>query len=81
MALIGIRVDGRRLFEAAREIAAFEEVIYLVLSTGNFDILVEVMCRDNSHLLRFISESLSAVEGVRDTESFIYLHIVKEAYI
>jgi Lrp/AsnC family transcriptional regulator for asnA, asnC and gidA len=81
MALIGVRVDGRRLFEAAREIAAFEEVIYLVLSTGNFDILVEVMCRDNGHLLQFISENLSAVEGVRDTESFIYLHIVKEAYI
>jgi Lrp/AsnC family transcriptional regulator for asnA, asnC and gidA len=81
MALIGVRVDGRRLFEAASEIAAFEEVIYLVLSTGDFDILVEVMCRDNTHLLRFISENLSSVEGVRDTESFVYLHIVKEAYI
>jgi Lrp/AsnC family transcriptional regulator for asnA, asnC and gidA len=81
MALIGVRVDGRRLFEAAREIAAFEEVIYLVLSTGNYDVLVEVMCRDNAHLLRFISENLSSVEGVRETESFIYLQIVKELYI
>ncbi|MDD3827843.1 MAG: Lrp/AsnC family transcriptional regulator [Anaerolineaceae bacterium] len=81
VALIGVRVDGSRLREIAREIAAFKEVIYLVLCAGSFDILVEVVCRDNAHLLRFLSENLRALEGVRATETFVYLEIVKETYL
>lgn len=81
MALIGIKADGNRLHEIARQIASFEEVIYLVLCTGSYDLLAEVICHDNAHLLRFLTERLYAVKGVRDTETFIYLDIVKEVYI
>ena len=81
MALIGIRADGNRLREIARQLASFEEIIYLVICTGTYDILIEVICRDNAHLLQFLTERLRAVEGVRDTETFIYLEIVKEAYL
>jgi Lrp/AsnC family transcriptional regulator for asnA, asnC and gidA len=81
VALIGVRVDGSRLREIAREIAAFQEVIYLVLCAGSYDILVEVVCRDNAHLLRFLSENLRSLEGVRHTETFVYLEIVKETYV
>ncbi|MFZ5918398.1 MAG: Lrp/AsnC family transcriptional regulator [Chloroflexota bacterium] len=80
MALIGVRVDGSRLREIGQQIAAFEEVIYLVLTTGTYDILAEVICRNNAHLLEFLTERLRAVEGVRNTETFTYLEIVKEAY-
>ena len=81
MALIGVRADGNRLREIARQLASFEEIIYLVICTGTYDILVEVICRDNAHLLQFLTERLRAVEGVRDTETFIYLEIVKEVYL
>ncbi len=81
VALIGVRVDGNRLRDIAREIAAFKEVIYLVLCAGSYDILVEVVCRDNAHLLRFLSEDLRSLDGVRHTETFIYLEIVKETYL
>lgn len=81
MTLVGIKVDGDRLHEVARQIAAFEEVIYLVLCTGAYDILAEVVCRDNADLLHFLAKRLRAVEGVRDTESFVYLDIVKEIYM
>ena len=81
MALIGVRADGNRLREIARQLASFEEIIYLVICTGTYDILAEVICRDNAHLLQFLTERLRAVEGVRDTETFIYLEIVKEAYL
>jgi len=81
MAQIGIRADNRRLREVVRQIAAFEEVIYLVLCTGPYEILVEVVCRDNAHLLEFLTEDLGAVDGIRSTETFLYLEIVKEAYI
>lgn len=81
MTLVGIKVDGHRLHEVARQVAAFEEVIYLVLCTGAYDMLAEVVCRDNADLLQFLAERLHAVEGIRDTESFVYLDIVKEIYM
>ena len=80
MANIGIKVDGRRLYEIAEQIAEFEEVIYLVLTAGAYDLLAEVICRDNAHLLDFLTNRLYAVDGVRETETFMYLQIVKEVY-
>ncbi len=81
MTLIGIKVEGNRLREVAHQVADFEEVIYLVLCTGAYDILVEVVCHDNTDLLQFLTERLRAVEGIRDTQSFVYLDIVKEIYV
>jgi Lrp/AsnC family transcriptional regulator for asnA, asnC and gidA len=80
MALIGIKVEGSRLNEVVDKIASFEEVVYMVLLTGSYDLSVEVVCRDNEHLLNFLKEKLHAVEGIRDTETFVYLQIVKEIY-
>jgi Lrp/AsnC family transcriptional regulator for asnA, asnC and gidA len=81
MALIGVRADGNRLREIAHQIASFEEVIYLVICTGTYDLLVEAVCRESTHLLQFLTDRLRAVEGVRSTETFTYLEIIKEAYI
>jgi Lrp/AsnC family transcriptional regulator for asnA, asnC and gidA len=81
MTLIGIKVDGQRLTEVAKEVAAFEEVVYLVICTGSYDLLAEVVCRDNEEFLRFLTERLRAVTGIRDTETFVYLDIAKEIYI
>src|SRR5512138_3222672 len=80
MAMIGIRVDGSKLLEVAEKISKFDEVIYQVISSGRFDIFAEVVCRDHEDLLRFISEKLSTVDGVRESESFMHLKIVKEVY-
>ena len=80
MAMIGIRVDGSKLLEAAEKIAKLEEVIYLVVASGRFDLFAEVVCRDHDHLLEFISAKLSPIEGVRESESFMHLKIVKEIY-
>ncbi|MCK5646491.1 MAG: Lrp/AsnC family transcriptional regulator [Anaerolineales bacterium] len=80
MAHIGVKVNVNRLQEIADRIATFEEVIYLVLVTGSYDLFIEAVCRDKNHLMDFLMKKLHAVEGVRDTETFIYLHIVKESY-
>lgn len=81
MAMVGVSVDGDRLVETAHEIAAFEEVIYLVICTGTHDLLVEVLCRDSDHLLEFLTKRLRSVKGVRTTETYTYLRIVKELYL
>jgi Lrp/AsnC family transcriptional regulator, regulator for asnA, asnC and gidA len=80
MAMIGIRADGSKLLDVAEKISKLEEVIYLVVSSGRFDIFAEVVCRDHEDLLRFITEKLSTIDGVRESESFLHLKIVKEVY-
>ncbi len=80
MAMIGIRTDGERMLEVAEKVSAFEEVIYLIVVSGRFDIMCEVVCRDHAHLLRFLTEKLYKVEGVRESESFMHLKIQKEVY-
>ncbi|MCP4142470.1 MAG: Lrp/AsnC family transcriptional regulator [Chloroflexi bacterium] len=80
MAQIGVKADVNRLEEIAEEIAKFEEVIYLVLLTGSYDLHVEVICKDKTHLLKFLTKKLHAVEGVKEAETFMYLRIAKENY-
>ena len=80
MALSGIRTDGNKMLEVAEEISKLKEVVYLVVVSGRFDIVAEVVCRDHEDLLKFITEKLYAIEGVREVETFMHLKIVKEIY-
>jgi Lrp/AsnC family transcriptional regulator for asnA, asnC and gidA len=80
MALIGIKVEGDKLMEVADKVAALEEVIYLILVSGAYDIIAEIVCRDQNHLLQFLTERLYKIEGIRESESFMHLKIVKEVY-
>jgi len=80
MAMVGIRTDGRRMLEAAELIAALPEVVYLIVVSGQYDLMAEVFCRDPEELLRFITGKLYAIEGVREAESFMHLKIIKEVY-
>ena len=80
MALIGVRCQGDQLLEAANAIADLPEVIYVVVTAGAFDLLIEAVCRDNEALLQFLAEKLRKVVGVTSTETFVYLRIVKQSY-
>jgi Lrp/AsnC family transcriptional regulator for asnA, asnC and gidA len=80
MAVIGIHADGDKLLEVAEQMAALDEVIYVVVVSGHFDIIAEVACRDRADLLRFLTEKLHGITGVRDTETFMHLRIIKEVY-
>ncbi len=79
-ALIGIRCEPGRMIAVAEALAALPEVDYVVVTTGRYDILIEVVSADNEGLLRFLTEGLQAIEGVRDTETFTYLRLVKQTY-
>lgn len=79
MALVGIRADGD-LTKTADALAAVPEVIYVVLTTGSFDLLVELVCADHEHLLKLLNERIRSVPGVTRTETFTYLRVVKETY-
>ena len=78
--MIGIRTDGRKMMEVANKIAKFDEVVYIVATSGRYDLMLEVFCQDHEDMFNFMTEKLAKVDGVRETESFIYLKIVKEIY-
>jgi Lrp/AsnC family transcriptional regulator for asnA, asnC and gidA len=78
-AMIGLTVEGdtRKVADA---VAAFEEVVYVVLTAGSLDVLVEVVVEDDEHLLDLLNNKIRAIDGVRDTQTFLYLRIHKETY-
>ncbi len=74
------RLTASELLEIADKIATLDEVIYLIVVSGAYDIFAEIVCRDQNHLLQFLTERLHKIEGVREAESFMHLKIVKEVY-
>jgi Lrp/AsnC family transcriptional regulator for asnA, asnC and gidA len=79
-ALIGLKVEAVKLEEIAQKIAALDEVTYLVVTAGRFDLMCEVVCEDNDHLLRVLTEDLAKIRGIRSTETLVELRFVKESY-
>jgi Lrp/AsnC family transcriptional regulator for asnA, asnC and gidA len=64
--------------KVARQISKSPEVSFLALTSGEFDMEVDVMCRDNDHLMDFV-EKISCIEGVHQTRTTIYFKVFKYA--
>ena len=78
-AMIGIRVSGP-VEPAADAIAELDEVDYVVVTAGSFDVLAEVVAESDEALLEIISDRIRAVPGVVSTETFVYLKLRKQTY-
>ncbi len=78
-AMIGVRAEGD-LRVVADALAELPDVDYVVVTAGSFDILVEVVCEDDEHLLRLLNDGIRAVPGVRESEAFVYLRLTKQTY-
>ncbi len=77
-AMVGIRARGE-LETVAEALGELEEVDYVVITAGSFDLLVEVVCRDDDHLLEIL-QRVRSVDGVVETEAFVYLKLRKQTY-
>ena len=78
-AMIGVRAEGD-LRDIADKLSALPEVDYVVITAGSFDILLEVVCEHDEHLLALLNDAIRSVPGVRDTETFVYLRLAKQTY-
>jgi Lrp/AsnC family transcriptional regulator for asnA, asnC and gidA len=74
MALVGVEVDGD-VREVSEAVGAIDEAIYVVLTSGSFDLFVEVVCADMDQLFDVVNDRLKQIPGVRSTESFVYFDI------
>ena len=78
-AMVGIKVSGP-LHPVSDALAELEEVDYVVVTAGAYDLLVEVVCESDDDLLELISDRIRAVPGVVGTETFMYLRLAKQTY-
>jgi len=78
-AMVGIRVTGA-IEPVADAIAGLDEVDYVVVTAGSYDLLAEVVAESDEHLLEIISDHIRSIDGVLSTETFMYLHLRKQTY-
>ena len=78
-ALIGINVQGD-VTAVADALAEVPEVDYVVITAGSFDVIAEVVCENDDHLLDLLSSRIRNVDGVTGTETFVYLKLRKQLY-
>ena len=78
-AMVGVKVSGP-LEPVADLLAELDEVDYVVITAGSYDILVEVVAESDEHLLEIISRGIRSLEGVTATETFMYLSLRKQTY-
>lgn len=78
-AMVGIRVSGDTT-DVIERLARIPAVDYLVMTAGNFDILAEVVCEDDEHLIDLLNKEIRGIPGVQSTETFVYLKLEKQFY-
>lgn len=78
-AMIGIKITGN-VQEVAAELAVMEEIDYIVITAGRFDILAEILAENDEELLETLSRRIGGLDSVISTETFVYLRLVKQSY-
>lgn len=78
-AMVGVKVssDARKV---AAVMAGIDEIDYVVITTGRFDILAEIVCESDDRLLDIIGDRISSIPDVTSTETFVYLKLAKQTY-
>lgn len=79
-AIIGISVVPAAMEAVAAELVKHPEVSYLVAVSGEFDLMLEVMCKNRDHLSEFLNETVRMIEGISRTQTYFILHTYKMAF-
>ncbi len=75
-----ISVSASKLIgSVAEKLQELKEVSFLALTSGDFDLEMDVMCRDNDHLVYILNERISKIEGISRTKTNMFLKVLKLA--
>jgi Lrp/AsnC family transcriptional regulator for asnA, asnC and gidA len=77
-ALVGVKTSGAP-DRIADELSQWPEADYVVVTAGQFDLIVEVVAADRRELLD-LTNRMRALDGVASTEIFFYLEMWKQLY-
>lgn len=78
--LVGVSVSAGQIDSVAEQIARFPEVSYLFMASGEFDLFVEVYCRDREHFVEFLNTKLQQIRGTVHTQTFMIMKMYKLSY-
>ncbi|MGJ8591864.1 MAG: Lrp/AsnC family transcriptional regulator [Aquaticitalea sp.] len=74
MAFVGIYLDKAISNpEAVKQLQKIPEVIECHYTTGNWSILIKILCKDNEHLMHLLNKEIQSIAGVSRTETFVSL--------
>lgn len=79
-AMLGVNVEPDAVKAVARAIGEVPEVCYVVITTGSFELLVEVVGDSDAHLLEIVTTRVKPLPGVRAIHTFLYLELQKQTY-
>jgi len=78
-AMVGVKTEGD-ISTVADTLAAIPEVDYVVFVGGSYDLLFEIVCEDDEHLLSILNDKVRTIPGVRTTDTYTYLRLHKQTY-
>jgi Lrp/AsnC family transcriptional regulator for asnA, asnC and gidA len=76
-AMIGLRVELRKLTEIADVLKELDEVTFAAFLTGSFDVMIQVVVQSQEALVRFLTDKVAHIDGVRSSETFVMPWVIK----
>jgi Lrp/AsnC family transcriptional regulator for asnA, asnC and gidA len=77
--MVGINVQGD-LEDVAKQLSEIDRSDYVVITSGRYDLLLELTCENNDHLLAILNDQIRTIPGVIHAEAHIYLDLHKQTY-
>ena len=79
-ARINIKVRPTEMLNSvAEELSKIQEISFLALTSGDFDIEINMTCKNNKHFLDVTNEKIRPIKGVFDTNTTMYFDVLKWA--
>ena len=73
LAIVGVKIDGRRLNECAEQVEKLPSVLTTMIVTGRYDIITTILAPTRQTLVDFVTDQLSKIPGVKDSETYVVL--------
>lgn len=70
---------AKSIQKVVTQLLKLKEISFMAVTSGDYDLEVDVMCRDNNHLLHVLNEEISKIEGIYHTKTNMYLNVLKYA--
>jgi Lrp/AsnC family transcriptional regulator for asnA, asnC and gidA len=79
VATVGVKATGD-LEHVAAALSLIDEIEYVVITAGAYDLVFEAVCESTDHLLDVLNGSVRTIDGVQSTESLVHLGVRKLVY-
>ena len=74
LAFVGIYLDkAMNNPSAVAQLQKINEVLECHYTTGDWSVLVKILCKDNEHLMTLLNNQIHKIAGISRTETFISL--------